>query len=103
MIIPVVFLNMFFVPVISLWHYYDIGKQLDIKISLKLICQYVLFVVCNILLTRLGIFLIKIILNREILVDSGYYTLLAVISAYILLYLFKIAREIKKRNFTQNN
>ncbi len=92
MVTPVVCLNLFFVPAISLWRYYEADKQPEIKPSLKLLLHYAVFAVCNVPLTKVGIFLIRRLLDWEIMIDSGYYTLLAMIAAYALPWLWKKAR-----------
>lgn len=94
MVIPVVCLNLFFVPAISLWRYYGLNEQSEIKPSLKLFLEYAIFTVWNVPLTKVGVFLIKRLLHMEIFIDSGYYTVLAIIAACVLPSLWKKAKKV---------
>lgn len=83
MVMLVVFLNLFFVPVVSLWVY---AKRYNIEpeISLFFLMQYTIFAACNVPLTKVGVVLARILLRWDISIDSGYYTLLAIIAAALL-------------------
>jgi len=83
MVTAVVCINLFFPPVIALWHYYEKDKKI-LDLSIKLLLQYATLTVFNIPLTKVGIFLIRKLLHKEISIDSGYYTLLAIVAAAIL-------------------
>lgn len=98
MVTPVVCLNLFFTPAISLWRYYNMGDDSDIQPSLKLLLQYAIFAVCNIPLTKVGVFFVKLLLHKEIYIDSGYYTLLAILAAYMLSPIFKKAEEFRQEH-----
>jgi len=103
MVTPVVFLNLFFVPAISLWRYYEMDERPEIAPSLKLLLQYAIFAACNVPLAKVGIFFIKRLLRQEIYIDSGYYTLFAIMAAYALPDLWKKAREFRLKEYSQND
>lgn len=78
---------------IALWiHYKRRGAEFT-SLSVKLLLEYAVFAVCNVPLTKIGVVIVKWLLGKEILIDSGYYTLLAILSAVVLPYLLDSARE----------
>lgn len=93
MVIPAICINLFFVPAIALWVHY---KRHNVKLasSINLLLQYAIFCSCNVPLTKVGIFLFKKILHQDIPIDSGYYTLLAIMAAALLPGLIDWGREI---------
>lgn len=93
MVTAVVCINLFFSPVIALWiHYKRRGAELASS-SVKLLLEYAVFAVCNVPLTKIGVVIVKRLLGKEIFIDSGYYTLLAILSAVVLPYLLDSARK----------
>lgn len=81
-----VVINVFFLPASSIWIYYK-RNNVKLEISFKLFLQYTKFVVYNVLLTKIEVFLVNKLLklNRDIIcIDSVYYTILASIAALIL-------------------
>lgn len=94
MVTAVVCINLFFSPVIALWiHYKKRGAEFTSS-SVKLLLEYAVFAVCNVPLTKIGIVIVKWLLGKKILIDSGYYTLLAILSAVVLPYLLDSARKV---------
>lgn len=92
MVTPVVWANLLFVPAIALWvHVKRHNAKFDP--SVRLLLQYAIFAACNIPLTKIGIVIVKRLLGKEIFIDSGYYTLLAILSAIVLPYLLDSARK----------
>lgn len=83
MVTSVEWINVFFVPVIALWYYYKRHERIPDP-SIKLLLQYAILASFNIVLTKVETFLIKILLGKEIFIDSGYYTLLAIVAAVAL-------------------
>jgi len=83
MVTFVIFLNLFFVPAVSLWVYNKRHGE-KIRPTLQLLVQYAILSACNVPLTKIGVFLVRKLLDRNISIDSGYYTLLAVLAAAIL-------------------
>ncbi len=83
MVIPVVILNLFVVPAVAVrWYYETRGRS--VEASVKLLLEYEIFTACNVPLTKIGVFLIRLLTDREISLDSGYYTLLAIGAAIVL-------------------
>lgn len=82
MVHQVIFINLFFVPVLPL---YEIcRKSGNFKVSTHLISRYCILAACNVPLTKVFIFLAKKVNGTYISIDSGYYTLAALISAYLI-------------------
>jgi len=93
----VVFVNLFFVPVLSLYLLYR-KKQKTLRLNLDLLLQYCIITACNIPLTKVFIFLAKRVGGVFISIDSGYYTLAALISAFLIymLYMYQESEENQK-------
>lgn len=92
MVTPVVWANLLFVPAIALWvHVKRHNAKFDP--SARLLLQYAILAACNIPLTKIGVVIVKRLLGKEIFIDSGYYTLLAILSAVVLPYLLDSARK----------
>jgi len=91
----VVFVNLFFVPVLSLYLLYR-KKQKTLRLNLDLLFQYCIITACNIPLTKVFIFLAKRAGGVFISIDSGYYTILAILSAIMLGLLSNLTRTIQK-------
>lgn len=87
----VVFINLFFIPALPLYWTYKRNKK-TLTFSLELLSQYCIIAACNIPLTKVFTFLAKRVLEKYISIDSGYYTLAALISASIL-YLMYVYRK----------
>lgn len=92
MVTPVVCINLFFVPAVALWVHYKRHNDKFI-LSVRLLLQYAIFASCNVPLTKVGIVFFKRLLGKEIFIDSGYYTLLAILSAALLPELMDRGRE----------
>lgn len=91
MVMPVVFVNLFFAPVITLYLAYRNEKEV-LRFTAELLCRYCIAVVCNIPLTKMFVVLARYAIRMDISMDSGYYTVAAVISA-CLLYLLPIVHK----------
>ncbi len=83
MVTPVICLNLFFVPAVALFEHSKQRNE-ELRPSLKLLVEYAILVSCNVPLTKVGVFFIKKLLQWNISIDSGYYTLLAIIAAAVL-------------------
>ncbi len=83
MVIPVVILNLFVVPAVALWCYHKIRKT-PFEPSVELLLEYAIFTACNVPLTKIAVFLIRLLADRDISLDSGYYTFLAICAAVTL-------------------
>lgn len=83
MVTLVILINLFCVPVVSLW-IHDKNYKIEPEASVRLLMQYAIFVACNVPLTKVGIALVRVILGWNISIDSGYYTLLAIVAAVLL-------------------
>lgn len=95
MVQMVVFVNLFFVPTVCLYLIYR-KKERPIVKSLELLFQYCIVSACNIPAAKVFIFLIKKFTGTQISIDSGYYTLAALISALLLAWFYLNVRiEIK--------
>ena len=79
----VVFINLFFIPVLPIYIFYR-KKRKQLVFSADLLFQYCLTTVCNIPMAKVFIFLIRKVSGIYISIDSGYYTLTALLSALLL-------------------
>lgn len=79
----VVFVNVFFAPIVALLVYYKM-KRLTFTPTFIMLYRYMIFVVLNLPLAKVGVVVVKYIIHREIYIDSGYYTVCAVIAALFL-------------------
>lgn len=86
----VVFINLFFIPVLPLYWICKKNKK-ALTFNLELLFQYFIIAACNIPLTKVFTFLAKRVLGKFISIDSGYYTLAALIAAGLicLLYVYR--------------
>lgn len=91
MVQMVVFINLFFVPLVCLYLLYQ-KKTKPITKGLEVLFQYGIAAACNVPAAKVIIFLIKRVTGKQISMDSGYYTLAALISAVLLAWLFSAAR-----------
>lgn len=73
-------LNILLVPILTLF----ITNKKDVKFSFNLLSQYVLATVLNVLCSKGAILLVRFFTDVNILLDSGYYTLIATIIAVII-------------------
>lgn len=96
MVTPVVVLNLFVVPAIALWCYHK-ARELAVEPSIHLLLQYAIFTACNVPLTKVGVVLIRLLTGREISIDSGYYTMLAICTAVVLGLLADLVKSTSKR------
>lgn len=91
MVMPMVFINLFFVPVITLYLAHKNEKK-ALSFTAESLCHYCIAVVCNIPLTKMLVVLARYAIRMDISMDSGYYTLVAAISA-CLLYLLPVVHK----------
>ncbi len=86
MIQLVVFVNLFFIPVLPLYMIYRKKRE---ALNWDLLFQYCIIVACNIPLTKVIIFSVKKLLGVSISIDSGYYTVTALVSALLIYMLYR--------------
>ena len=84
----VVFVNLFFVPLLPLYVIYK-KKQQPLVPNMDLLFQYGIVAVCNIPLTKIFIFSIRVIVGKSIPIDSGYYTVVAFLPTILMVLLYK--------------
>lgn len=96
MVTPVVVLNLFFVPVVALWLDYK-ERDLSVKPTVNLLLKYMIFTVVNAPMTKVGVFLLRKMVDREISIDSGIYTVLAILSSIVLGFLAERVRTVSKK------
>lgn len=87
----VAFINLFFVPVVCLYLVYRKNEK-PIEISIELLFQYCIITACNVPAAKVLGFLVKHITGIQFFIDSGYYTLTALVSAVLMAWLFVYAR-----------
>ncbi len=97
----VIFINLFFVPVVPLYMTYR-KKQIPLRLNLDLLFQYCITAACNIPLTKVFIFLMRKARGVFISIDSGFYTLAALVSALLIyiLYIYQDS-ELNKKYWIQ--
>ena len=91
MVMPMVFINLFFVPVITLYLVHR-NEEKELGFTVELLCHYCIAVVCNIPLTKMFGILVRYAMKIDISMDSGYYTMIAILSA-CLLYLLPVVHK----------
>jgi len=84
-----VIINLLFIPVLPLYLLYR-KEEKRVTASLELLFQYCIIATCNILPTKILIFLAKRVTGMFISIDSGYYTLAALVSSLLLFALFRL-------------
>ena len=100
MVQMVIFINLFFVPVVSLYLIYRRKKKSIVK-SMEMLLHYCILTACNIPAAKVFVFLIKFLFKKQISIDSGYYTLAALISAVLMAWIYlniRIEIVVEKRN-----
>lgn len=102
MVQMVVFVNLFFVPVVCLFQFYRKAGKPIVK-SLELLFQYCMVTACNIPATKVFIFLAKKAIGMQISIDSGYYTLAALVSAFLIPSLYTFCKMIRIEIEVQKN
>lgn len=84
----VIFVNLFFIPLLPLYVIYRKRNKL-LEPNLNLLFQYGIVAACNIPLTKIPIFFIKKITGIFISIDSGYYTVAAFLPTVLVILLCK--------------
>lgn len=79
----VVFLNLFFVPAVALLLDYK-SRDLPVKPTINLLLEYAIFTVANVPLTKVGVVVFRQLADIDISIDSGCYTILAILSSIML-------------------
>lgn len=79
----IAFINMFFVPVLPLYFLYR-KEQKSLQFHLEILFQYCIITACNIPFTKAFVFVINQFVGKSISVDSGYYTLLSLLTASLI-------------------
>lgn len=95
MVQPVVVVNLLFVPLLPLYVLYK-KRQKPLVPSIDLLFQYGIISVCNIPITKVFVFLAKRIGGIFISIDSGYYTVAALIPTIIMILLYKPLMRVGK-------
>lgn len=88
-VLQVVFINLFFVPLLPLYLIYK-KKQRPLEPNLELLFQFGIIAVCNVPLTKIFIFLIRKIAGIYISIDSGYYTVAAFLPTVLTILLYEL-------------
>lgn len=83
------FINLFFIPLMPIYMMYRKSER-PLTRNLDLLFQYCIVTAWNIPLAKVFIFLVRILGGVEISIDSGYYTLAALVSAYAIPLLYEI-------------
>lgn len=91
MVYMVIFINLFFIPLLPLYLIYR-KKQKSLEPDLDLLFQYGIITACNVPLTKVPIFLIKKIAGIFIPIDSGYYTIAALFPTILIILLYIICK-----------
>ena len=86
-------INLFFVPLIPVFFYYK-KKDQPLARRLELLFHYGMAAVFLIPVTKVIAFLPGIILHKHIDLDSGYYTIAALIAVWLLPFLSDIAQHV---------
>lgn len=95
----VIFINLFFIPVLPLYVMHRKNKK-PLVLNLDLLFQYCIIAACNIPLTKVFTFLSKKLGRVFISIDSGYYTLAALFSAVLIYALYTYqGSELKKKHY----
>lgn len=79
----ILFINLFFVPVISLYLAFKNGKLQNFS-RFQIFMRYALYVVENLILTHVFVVVIRTLLHFRIYNTGVTYTVLAVISAFLI-------------------
>lgn len=96
-----IFINLFFSPMLALYLFYKRAHR-PLEPSLELLFQYGAAACCNYALARLILMVPQKLLGSAHSVDSAHYTLAALLSAWLLPQLYKVAKQVKvELNFTR--
>lgn len=90
----VIFVNLFFIPLLPLYLIYSTNQK-PLEPGLDLLFQYGIITVCNIPLTKVFIFAIKKAGGIFVSIDSGYYTVAALLPTLFAVLLYKIYPDCK--------
>jgi len=85
----VIFINLFFVPILSVYRIHKITEK-KITLNLDLLIQYFVVAACNIPLTKMFVFLVRKLTGFVISLDSGYYTLTALTAAVLIPIIYSV-------------
>ena len=85
----IIFINLFFVPMLALYMIYQ-RKGKPLIFNVEMLLQYCIIAACNIPFTEVFTLIFKKISGNVIPLDSGYYTLFALFSA-VLLYKYYVS------------
>lgn len=78
----VIFINLFFAPVLPLYVIYR-KKKKEVKLTLELLFHYCIITAVNIPLAKLFIYLVKKMSGKFIPLDSGYYTIATLLPTFM--------------------
>lgn len=85
----VVFINLFFVPLLPLYIIYR-KKQKSLEPSLDLLFHFGIVAACNVPCTKVFVFLIRKIAGIDISIDSGYYTVAAFLPTVLAIMAYEL-------------
>ena len=85
------FLNIFLCPMISLALSYRIRKR-KLMFSAEFFVSYCILTVCNMPLTKIMVVMVEKIFDKQVELYSTYYTMLAMVSAVVLPYVWHVFR-----------
>lgn len=103
MITSIIIVNVFLCPMLAVMLYYKRADK-GMKLDAYFLCRYSIFVACNMLITKAMVVGVHAIGKVLISLDSTYYTLLALISAGIMPYLYEIIKKnVKVRCIIEKN
>ena len=88
-------INLYIVPIVGLFLYYK-RNNTNIVLCIEVIIHYCIFITCNIPVTRILTFVIRNLFDINIEADSSYYTVTALISVYLLPYIYHVLKKIKE-------
>ena len=88
----VAIINVFFCPILALWIHYRRTNKI-IKLDGEFLCWYAIFTVFNMPITKAMVVAINHVFKILILIDSTYYTVLALCSAFLMPYLYEILKK----------
>lgn len=105
MVQMVIFINLFFIPTLSVFLLYRNKNEMP-SFGLGLLFTYCAAVSCNVPLAKVFIFFIRKATGISISIDSGYYTLAAILAALFIPEIWRIYQRFKsfpdKRIYIKN-
>ena len=91
------FINLLIVPLVGMYLHYK-KNSTKIVLCMETIAHYCIFVTCNIPITRLFTYIVRVITGFNIEADSSYYTVAALVSVYLMPYIYQILKKLKEED-----